>query len=178
MNKYINIRFRPSGHSEPGTLLAIFKDKAHAEAASRMLSGQPHNWQHCQNGHLVIDYSGEDFGYGKSLRQKLREAGATKISEVWNYQELTVEFPVPKNTCAAARRLILNRDASILYDQLAKARNTTKVETEKNTVFTYLGDLIYLHHGISKGAGHFRIGKFRIRPDDSVKVTVMWEEKE
>jgi hypothetical protein len=140
-------RFRPSGHSEDGTVIAKFKTEALARAAAEKLR-QKLRIQCGRNKKTVAVYlHDENWGTFEKARELLKQLGVpnpqTYAEDI--IQDLTITITVPKGISDEAMPLVVDRETTRLIGLLRAHCKCTKREGKRCTVleFKYTGDSIY-----------------------------------
>jgi hypothetical protein len=145
----IKIRhFRPSSHSEDGTIVATFKNKEEARKAAKKLSDEAPGSDDfscsLSENRLILYLCDAEYGTMGTITERLEDF-AEDIREYNQYQELTIEVCLPNKSTLAHLPLVLDRDSLEIVLWLLK---TGKPETRQSKdsytmVFSYCGEGIY-----------------------------------
>ena len=131
----IKIKFRPSSHSEDGTIVAVFEDKEVARSVAnkiRRLGGTL--WEN----KLMVSGSSLNYGTLREAEAIFQEAGAKSISKPKHHQELIIRVCLPTGITEDAIPLVLDSNTLKLLQELTKACGKPQREVRgKTTVLTF-----------------------------------------
>ena len=142
------IKFRPSSHSEDGTIVATFEKREVAKKALEKLD-QVLQCASCSVFKKKVKVKCGDCEYGTLDRAThiLVRFGAKSVEEVGSYQELTITVTLPPKVTIETSPLVLDKNtASIIKELVAICPRPKQKMTEKETVYTfkYSGPSIFM----------------------------------
>jgi len=170
----ITVSFRPSSHSDDGTIVAMFKSEKEAKTAAKKLEmvGDKQKKQH--KNLVLVGFWNADFGTIPPIVQELKKLGATQTRVYDSYQELTVEFEFPLDVSPKMLPLLFDADSLGIWNWFSKRckKQTFKRNGKQIVQFFYCGDTVYLNslnstvtfEQICVDAKRFKIGRnIRVR---------------
>jgi len=146
--------FRPSSHSEDGTIVATFKNKVEAQKAAKKFNEEAREDDNysCSTieNRLILYFGDAQYGTMDEIAERLKYL-ADDIQDYNLYQELTIEVCLPTKSTLAHLPLMLDRDSLEIVMWLLK---TGKPKTRQNKdsytlIFSYRGEEIYESQGNS-----------------------------
>jgi len=162
----VRIKFRPSSHSEDGTVVATFNDETEARHAAKKLGNYA---RHKRVGCMVrVHCHGGNHGTLRKASNIFYRAGAKTVEHFDdNYQELTIEITLPKGATLETFIFLADADTANIIRQLTKTCPPPKQTLGKTTkiTFNYKGKQIYLKKGYrweKAPYGLFLLGNHRI----------------
>lgn len=131
------VRFRPSSHSEDGTVVAVFKSEAAAKRAAAQCGGR-------HFGRKVKFFaSNAEYGTLNRVSDSMWKAGAEKVFRYLHYQELIIEVRLPAGVRRETIPLVCDSDTAAIIRHLeALCGKPEEVVTRRSRklIFRYAGD--------------------------------------
>jgi hypothetical protein len=157
------LKFRPSSHSEDGTVVAEFPDRKAATKAVAKFGGSRFG------NKMGVTFDNGEYGTMDEAADKLEIAGALGVKQYYSYQELTVTITVPTGSTLGSLAVVIGAElATILKEltRLCKEPTTTVKGNTKTLIFKYAGESIF-----SKGSNYFYFG-WRVKLCPCIQVQV------
>jgi len=131
----IEIKFRPSSHSEDGTIVAVFDDKKTARSIAgkiRHLGGTL--WEN----KLMVSGCSLNYGTLREAEAIFLDAGAKSISKPERHQELIICVYLPTGITDDAIPLVLDSNTAKLLQELMKICDKPQRKVKgKTTILTF-----------------------------------------
>ena len=130
------IYFRPSSHSEDGTIVATFKTQKHAAEALRKLKHLGARRLDKKVGVACLD---AEYKTIEKCKEILGELSPINVEETEDYrQEVIIEATVPLGTTLETAPLMLDqRDLQILKGLIKECGKPELVNTKKKTIIRF-----------------------------------------
>jgi hypothetical protein len=155
----VTVKFRPSSHSEDGTIVATFANAKQAAQAAKHV--QCYGGRRLDNKVKVECCNGE-YGTLQHAEDILRGYAPLKIEDLDDYQDLTIEVTLPRGITEEAAPLIINDNTLRIIRGLRRRCGKPQIIDGKKTrkmVFHYVGeDTIY--YKSSYETAHQKFGEF------------------
>jgi hypothetical protein len=162
------LKFRPSSHSDDGTLVATFKSEAEARRANLRVEGSVIGKQ------VVLQFNNQPEGSIGHYEAQLETLGARDVAYYDRYEELLIQVTLPPMTTEGIVPLVVNAETAMIIRELSKLcpkRNIkfVKGETQTTLEFRYAGEGLMAKMGT---ALEFFYGQ-EVPIPSNIKVTVL-----
>lgn len=132
----LKIHFRPSSHSEDGTIIATFKTQEQAKAAVRKVK---HFGARRLNRRVAVTCLNGEYGTIEKSKKILTKLHPVHLKESDDcYQELAIEATFPKGATLETAQLMLNQeDLKILRGLIQECGQPEIVNTKRKTMLRF-----------------------------------------
>ena len=158
------IYFRPSSHSEDYTIVATFPS---VEKALNAMKNAPAGKR---RGNKLLVYLSNSYRIdADEVEAQLEEFEPSNVQVYDCYQELVVQFVLPRGISKDTLLLVLNREQLLIMHRLTTQCRTPKItRTNEKEIWTfeYAGERIFFDYHNSQ----FRIGEHWISLGEYIKV--------
>jgi hypothetical protein len=146
-NVKIAVSFRPSSHSEDGTIVATFKSEEEAKAAAKKLELVGDKQKKRHKNLVLVGFWNADFGTIPPVAQALKNLGAAQTRVYNAYQELTVEFEFPLDVPPKMLPLLFDADSLGIWNWFSQQCQKQEFKRGGKQIiqFFYCGDAVYLN---------------------------------
>jgi len=166
------IPFRPSSHSTDLTIVAVFSNEEAANKKFKKFKCEDTRVTKYQNK-IIVNMLHGSLSKAEKIQRRLSKLNPTQIIVYDDYQEATIEFPIPPNTPREHLPLLLSPAELAIY---RKVKLKGKLLKHKNkTIIKYKGEKIYFHYTdplTQKKVEYFIINGKNIPCPKTVKVKV------
>jgi len=120
------IYFRPSSHSDDGTVVATFKNAAEAKKVAEQI-----NSFHKKN-RVILIFNNEPEGTIDHYTKRLKQLGATKAEYYMCYEKLIVHVTLPIGVNEETIPLVVNTETSVILKELRRLCPKPQIKKTKN----------------------------------------------
>jgi hypothetical protein len=171
MLKTIIVRFRPSSHSDDGTLIATFKNAAEAKKVAERIDTVPLKGK---KNKVVLVFNNELEGSIDWYTKRLKSLGAIRTKYYMRYEELVIRVFLPLGITKAMLPLVVNVETFEILRELRKRcpeQSIKEFKTKKGLVlrFKYEGEGLLDRCGTVLSFDHSK----EVSIPNNVKVTVV-----
>jgi hypothetical protein len=168
------VNFRPSSHSEDGTIIATFKTQKHAVEALRKLK----RFRAKRLGRRVaVACLSAEYGTLKKSRRILNKLNPVSIENIDDYhQEIIIEATVPSGTTVETAQLLLDqKDIQILNGLIKECGKPECVTTKQKTIIRFKStntEVLFANWNPfpNEKYGHFWLGSKQVPATKTFKV--------
>jgi alpha-L-fucosidase len=146
----IEIKFRPSSHSEDGTIIATFSNEKRAKEVVKRLKRYGARQLGCRVG---VSCSDAEYGTIERVDEVFSEYDAEDVEQYDMYQELIIEVTLPIGVPLSAVPLVVDRETAEIIVKLTKwlGKPEEKLTRQsKKLIYRYEGEkYVYAKYGVN-----------------------------
>jgi hypothetical protein len=135
----IKVKFRPSSHSEDGTIIATFADEKQAKAVAKRLRRYGARQLSCRVG---VSCSDAEYGTIERVNRIFDKCDAEEVEQDDMYQELIIEVTLPIGVPLNAVPLVVDPETAEIITKLTRWRGKPEeklTQQSRKLIYRYEG---------------------------------------